>query len=277
MRHGIFHSSAWWALLIFCFIAACDIDFGFSPYESGVDSDIQGLNARNLAALELSDTGSGQTFQFALISDIHNDYEALRKAVEALNNRNDIRFVVVCGDVTDMGMKTEFSLFHSIMQGLRFPYIVVIGNHDTLCNGKDIYRRMYGEFDFSFVYEKCKFIVLNSNALEFPGEAPDFDWLQSELADTSGLNHVIQIAHVPPKENDVFDGATADYWRAILEDGGVLLSLHGHEHDGWRYQQNGVRYYCTKSISNRTFDVITITNVFFDYRRCDESGCLAVP
>ena len=49
------------------------------------------------------------------------------------------------------------------MSKLRFLYVAIIGNHDHLESGEEIFRRMYGELNFSFVYGSVKFVVFNNN------------------------------------------------------------------------------------------------------------------
>ena len=57
----------------------------------------------------------------------------LRKTVRAINAYADslhIKFVVVTGDITDSGERSEFLKFKEIMDELKVPYIPLIGNHD---------------------------------------------------------------------------------------------------------------------------------------------------
>lgn len=60
--------------------------------------------------------------------------ERLRKAVQWINAHADslnIRFVIATGDLTDSGERSELLKFKEIMDGLRIPYIPLIGNHDV--------------------------------------------------------------------------------------------------------------------------------------------------
>lgn len=59
--------------------------------------------------------------------------ERLRKSVAWINAHADslrIRFVVVTGDLTDSGERSEYMKFKEIMDALRVPYVPIIGNHD---------------------------------------------------------------------------------------------------------------------------------------------------
>jgi predicted secreted protein len=91
---------------------------------------------------------------FAVITDIHMGYywmdyglygwddsggwnypltDRLTTVVNWINSNkdsNNIRFVVVLGDISDSGEKSEFIKARDILNGLSVPYIPVIGNHD---------------------------------------------------------------------------------------------------------------------------------------------------
>jgi hypothetical protein len=91
---------------------------------------------------------------FAIITDIHMGYsytdygtpgwddsggdnyaltDRLTMIVDWINSNkdsNNIRFVVVLGDISDSGEKSELIKARDILNGLSVPYIPVIGNHD---------------------------------------------------------------------------------------------------------------------------------------------------
>lgn len=95
-------------------------------------------------------------FSFVQISDLHigegySDYgtsgfddlppqgdvgyptQKLRTAVNWINTNNiqyKIQFVMVVGDITDSGEKSEFLKAKEILDTLKVPYIPLIGNHD---------------------------------------------------------------------------------------------------------------------------------------------------
>lgn len=59
---------------------------------------------------------------------------ALRASVEWINQNylsKNIKFVIVSGDLTDSGEKSEFQMFKSIMDNCQIPYVPLMGNHDT--------------------------------------------------------------------------------------------------------------------------------------------------
>lgn len=66
--------------------------------------------------------------------DIGYSAERLRKAINWINNNyinKNIKFILVSGDLTDSGEKSEFDKFKEIMNSSQIPYVPLIGNHDT--------------------------------------------------------------------------------------------------------------------------------------------------
>lgn len=60
--------------------------------------------------------------------------ERLTKAMHWINDnaaKEDIRFVLVTGDLTGAAEKSEFMHFKQIMDSLAIPYVPLIGNHDA--------------------------------------------------------------------------------------------------------------------------------------------------
>ena len=107
--------------------------------------------------LNKDEPGASYAFTFVHMTDIHigegqgdygtkgylNDtmpegdvgYSAvrLRRAVNWINENkaaNDIQFVLVTGDITDSGEKSEFDKAKEILDALDIPYVPTIGNHD---------------------------------------------------------------------------------------------------------------------------------------------------
>jgi 3',5'-cyclic AMP phosphodiesterase CpdA len=65
-------------------------------------------------------------------------------------------FVIHGGDISDFGLTKEFLWMRDIMNGLKAPYVVIIGNHGCLANGTEIYRKIFGEENFSSLADDCK-------------------------------------------------------------------------------------------------------------------------
>ena len=76
-------------------------------------------------------------FRFAFLSDTHigspNDSaeEDLRRSVRDINAMSDIAFVVLTGDITELGTNEELKLAKQILDGPDVPLYIIPGNHDT--------------------------------------------------------------------------------------------------------------------------------------------------
>ena len=56
---------------------------------------------------------------------------AHEKTVAIINSMNDIAFVVLTGDITELGTDAEIKLAKDILSELKVPYYIIAGNHDT--------------------------------------------------------------------------------------------------------------------------------------------------
>lgn len=232
-------------------LGGCDY-MQYSPYEAKVDDDDRDTTARHLAALAATGQAGFAPFTFAVISDTHTTYDELQSGVSALNEDPDLAFVLVAGDITDLGILREFEWSHDLLGRLRIPYLTVVGAHDAIINGKRIYQSMFGPFDYSFVYNNVKFVLLNTNSWEFDNQVPDFAWLERELVDRALYRYVVVMSHQAPFD-ERFDDATEARFRQLLTDYDVTLALHGHTHTYTDYgvpPGGGVHYVVVGSIDN---------------------------
>ncbi|HZH68422.1 MAG TPA: metallophosphoesterase [Chitinophagales bacterium] len=58
----------------------------------------------------------------------------LRRAIQWINNNrleHNIKFVIVTGDITDSGERSEFEKAKEILDALEIPYLPILGNHDV--------------------------------------------------------------------------------------------------------------------------------------------------
>ena len=108
-------------LLTVCLLlAGCDM-IEYHPYDLDIDGET-GINEKNIAIIE--ETGKGRKeFAFAVISDTQRWYDETEDAVEAINRRTDVDFVVHTGDLSDFGAKLEFEKQRDILNRLNVPYV----------------------------------------------------------------------------------------------------------------------------------------------------------
>jgi Icc protein len=223
------HAAAWALAVTTCLLAACH-PFEYSPYivprhGPGLDA----ATAHGLDRLEQPEDADAP-FKFAVIADIQRRFDELGAAVRKLNADTAVRFVLVAGDITQFGLQREFAWFERELDKLKVPWLTVIGNHDALGNGTAIYRTRYGPLNYTFDYGTVRFVVANTNGWEFPRTAPDFGWMEEQLAAARAESRrIIVLSHVGPYVHQLNTTQSAIFTR-LMVDYGVELSVHGHMH-----------------------------------------------
>ena len=101
-----------YTLITLFFLSGCDM-IEYHPYDLDIDGEI-GINDKNIQEIEQS-LQAKETISFAVISDTQRWYDETEDAVENINARNDIDFVIHTGDISDFGMKLEFEKQRDIL------------------------------------------------------------------------------------------------------------------------------------------------------------------
>jgi Icc protein len=255
-----------------CLLISCKKIFKYNAGEIRLEEKYRNLNSKNISSI-LS-VPPKNSFKFLVISDSQRSYDELDDFVKKANSFSDISFVVLNGDITDFGLQTEYLWITERMQKLSCPFLAVIGNHDMLGNGREVYRRMFGAENFSFSYSGHRFVFINSNSREAePGETlPDTSWLQKELAASPLQEKIFVFAHIPPLGGDFSRIIEPVYARTLTENGRVLYSIHGHEGISYLWQPFGppVNYLGINSLAKRNYafihvdkDGVSVEQLFF--------------
>lgn len=248
-------------LVVLALFSSCEL-FEIHPYSGNIKGK-RNINTSNIAIIEdlYADKDS---IRYAFISDSQRSYDQLESFVKHVNARDDIDFIIHGGDVTDFALTDEFILQRDILEKLIKPYVVVIGNHDCLANGEDIFEIVFGPLNFSFIAGKTKFLGLNTNALEsnYSNPIPDFAFIRAEREkDLDRFNQTVVLMHAKPT-NEQFNNNVADVFQySITQYPHLLYCNNGHEH---QYQQvdvfdDGITYYGTPNIKKREYLVFSIT------------------
>jgi 3',5'-cyclic-AMP phosphodiesterase len=258
-------------LVLMLGLVSCKKYIQFSPNEVRLDESERNLNQKNIQKLE--SVAVKDSFKFIVIGDSQRFYDELDDFAAAINQRNDISFVVLNGDITDFGLNKEFKWIASGLKQLKVPYISVIGNHDMLANGSLVYKEMFGPENFSFQFSHCKFICLNSNSREkgFDGSLPNLNWLKSECSNVSNYQNVFVLSHVPPFHEDFDKSLSESFANTLTESQKVRLSIHGHDHTyavKYPYGQD-VEYLVTGSINKRIYTVISVRHGDYEIEKVE--------
>lgn len=231
------------------------------PYDAHITGE-RNINKKNAQRIEEAMEGT-KTFRFAMISDTQRWYNETEEAVKAINARGDIDFVVHGGDLSDFGATQEFLMMRDILKGLKMPWVAVLGNHDCLGTGKEVFEAVYGNPNFAFTAGNVRFICLNTNAMEYDYSepVPDFEFIESEMSNLpEHIEKTVFLMHTPPFDF-VFNNNVAKVFQLYIHQfPNIQFCLYGHGHrlavdDLFN---DGIYYYQCPNIKKRTYLVFTI-------------------
>ncbi|MBC7874459.1 MAG: PQQ-binding-like beta-propeller repeat protein [Ferruginibacter sp.] len=187
-----------------------------------------------------------KTFRFAFVSDTHIGSpngmagEDLRRTVRDINAMTGIAFVVLTGDITELGTNEELKLAKQILDSLAIPWYIIPGNHDTGWSesGGVMFTTVFGYDKFSFEYNGIRFLgcasgpYLRMSDGHVPRDA--VNWLDEELKKVKSQQPVIFLNHYP-----IDNGL--DNWYEItdrlrLHNTWAILCGHGHANKAMNFE-----------------------------------------
>ncbi len=177
-------------------------------------------------------------FRFAFLSDTHigspdgKAEEDLRRTVNDINSRNDIDFVVITGDITELGTNEELPRAKKMFDSLKVKYYIIPGNHDVGWSetGGMGFISTFGSDRFAFDHNGIRFIGCSSGPYvrmsdgHIPRDA--MTWMKKNL-DTTALNMPVIFLNHYPMDNQM------DNWYEVTDmfkERNTILFLCGHGH-----------------------------------------------
>lgn len=241
-------------------LTACDA-FEYHPYDGRITGETN-INAKNIARIE-SDCAGKTQLRFVFTGDTQRGYDETEDMVASINKRGDIDFVIHGGDVADFGLTKEFLWMRDIMNALDAPYVVLLGNHDCLANGEDVFRKIFGVPDFSFLAGDTKFVCLNTNALEYDYSRPipDFEFITKQLKEERGEHEkTIFAMHVRPFSDQFNNNVAKVFQRSIREFKNLQFCINAHDHSVAVDDifNDGVIYYGSPDVRKRKYLLFTL-------------------
>ena len=244
----------------------------YHPYDTHIAGQTN-VNAKNIALIEEQCMGKREV-KFAVVSDSQRWYDELEDAVESINERDDIDFVLHTGDLADWGLRSEFEIQRDILNSLNVPYVCLLGNHDCLGTGYEIFREVFGECNVAFSAGNVRFVCLNTNSLEFTAAeaVPNFGFIRAEYSNLPVQSEKTVVAMHSYPYSDQFNNDVAPMFQEYLRKfPNLQFCVHGHGH---RYRRedifgDGVYYYECPNVGSDAYLVFTINDVGYEYKKVD--------
>ena len=176
-------------------------------------------------------------FRFAWLSDTHvgatTGATDLGLSIRDINAMDDIAFVILSGDITEMGSDAQLDLAKSILDSLRKPYYIIPGNHDTKWSGSGCtkFSSLWGNDKFIFEYGGYHFIGFHQGPIMKMGDghfaAEDLRWVDNALKPLRNNRQPLIVVTHYPLDPDI------DNWYEMtdrLKKFNVQAVLVGHGH-----------------------------------------------
>lgn len=250
-------------VLVACTVfSGCGDVFQYHPYDVRFSGD-DDINRRNVALIESVCAGK-DTLRVAFVGDTHGWYGDTEDMVDDINGRAGVDFVIHGGDLTDCGTTREYVWQRDRLARLRVPYVALIGNHDFLGTGDEVFAAMYGPVDFSFIAAGIKFVCLNTNATEYDylAAVPNFDFMERQAKeDTDRFDRTVVCMHARPFCEQFNNNVATVFELYVRALPGLMFCLTAHNHriEASDLYGDGVMYYGTDCAEHRNYLLFTIT------------------
>jgi outer membrane protein assembly factor BamB/predicted phosphohydrolase len=191
----------------------------------------------------------------------------LRRVVEDMNSGNT-DFVILAGDISNVGSDEEFMAIKNILDDLKKPLYLLPGNHETNWSesGGLTFNKLWGDDRFFFSRDGFTFVGYNTGPFMKMGDGfvkqEDVLWLERKIkTSVPEGNILISFSHYP-----LIEGLSN--WpevTGILNSYGCRLALCGHGHRLSLHNFNGIPgVMCRAMVAGDTrspgYNIINISN-----------------
>lgn len=198
--------------------------------------------------------------KFVVFSDIHSNYKNLEKALIFAHN-GQVEFIVITGDLTTMGNKSELLKVKNILDESGLKYYAIPGNHDLWFSRQikvSVWQEVFGADYQAFTSQGQKFILIN-NGEDYTGMSDEqWPWLTNELKDCPQITCLV-FMHEPLNhpssthimgEQEAFIASQAANLAKMLVDSQIKEVFAGHLHFSNTYEIDGIKTTIVGAISD---------------------------
>lgn len=188
-------------------------------------------------------------FKFAVLTDLHlspgnsGPKEDLQRSVDQLNRTDSIDFVLVTGDLTEVGDRSSLLQVKSILDQLKMKYYIIPGNHETKWSesGMTDFANIFGSERFKLEHKGFLLLGFNSGPLmrmAYGHVAPqDIRWMKEEMEKSGKGKQIILVTHYPIIPGDI------DNWYEVTDavrPYNVRMFIGGHYHRNRQLSYDGI-------------------------------------
>jgi predicted phosphodiesterase len=139
---------------------------------------------------------------------------------------------------------------------LNTPFHYVPGNHDIYNDVMEkVFKKRLGEPNYSFDFEKCHFVVLDTSRIEYTDGFPEntVKWLENDLKKNKNARYTFVLFHKPFWEDAFMEGKKFQL-HDIFKKYGVDMVISGHYHSHGSTEVDGIKYVLLGSSGGGTDD-----------------------
>ncbi len=174
---------------------------------------------------------------FAFLTDVHvtpgGESDSLLRVAVAEINASAVDFVLVTGDLCNMGSDAELHCVHGILKRLRKPWFIVPGNHETTWSESacTTFGRLFGN-DGRLAFRAGDYLFVGFTAGPYMKMADgsvrreDLQWVEEQLRSARPGERIAAFCHYP-LTNDVTNRMAVT---SLLRRYDVRFDLCGHYH-----------------------------------------------
>ncbi|MEI8085205.1 MAG: metallophosphoesterase [Paludibacter sp.] len=192
---------------------------------------------------------AAKPFRIAFFTDLHISSsnplptEDLQNAVDEVNKTSGLDFVLVSGDVTQIGDTESLKLAKQMLDKLKIPYYVTAGNHEYKINSANDsnFIKVFGDDKFSFVHNDVRFIGFTIKPIPKIGighiSKQNITWMKTMLKSNGKKIPVFVVTHYPVQNGDVVN------WSGMMnlfKKNNVKAVLGGHYHRNVVFNYDGI-------------------------------------
>lgn len=236
------------------FSGGCSNDLLGLFFSTDINDRWRARNTFNFLSYEDRNILLGDSYSFIVVTDphIHNrnafGLERLKDIID-----DDIKFVVINGDITQNGKQEDLEKFIQIANSLGVPCYPVAGNHDVYFGNWHVWKKLIGSTCYSVNGDSATLLILDS-ANAFFG-ARQLDWLEKELSKAKGrvfvFSHVNLFVGNPFNIQQFTDVRERARITSLLK-GRCDIMFMGHSHQRLIREIGGVKYITIEDFRDNT-------------------------